>query len=309
MDPVPQEKILEVAHKDESGLIDYHRMEGSSVSAIDKVGINNFRLPMQFRYKDGTLRSHDVIASSYVHCPPGQGAISMSRFCEILTVEAAQGSVNAKMFRRVLGRLRRDLRERPTDHLFRFAFLKLKFKYALKQMSLKSPNWGWQYYDCELEGVEDKDSKIRMYLTVYYQYSSTCPCSLSMAKQYENAFAQGETAEGNGIANAHSQRSQAKCTVEYVPDSDFCVEDLVNLLRQAVPTETQSLVKRVDEQAFAILNGQHPVFVEHVVRRFRYALNQEPRVQDWTVAVEHWESLHSHNAVAVMRKGITGGLQ
>ncbi|MCA9398931.1 MAG: GTP cyclohydrolase I FolE2, partial [Candidatus Omnitrophica bacterium] len=175
--------------------------------------------------------------------------------------------------------------------------------------ALKSENYGWQYYQCILEGREDKTGTIRMFLTVHYEYSSTCPCSLSMSKQYESEYADSATDEGNGMAVPHSQRSEARVTVELPFESDFFVEDLVAILRGAIPTETQSFVKRVDEQAFALLNAQNPMFVEHATRRLSLALNAEKRIVDWVVSVEHWESLHSHNAVAVIRKGIPGGLK
>lgn len=300
--------ILSCAHQDETGLNDFHRMQNPIKKAIDKVGINRYRIPMVYRYKDGTVRNHDTVASMYVNCPKGSSGINMSRLCEILCDESAGSEVTEEFFKKVLRRYRSDMRDESTDPLFENAYLKLKFKYALKQPSLKSENWGWQYYDCELEGHENAEGQVKMFLTVNYEYSSTCPCSLSMAKQYERDYAKGKTTEGNGIGTAHSQRSGARVTIKYDSAEGYYIEDLIELLRKAVPTETQSLVKRIDEQAFAILNGQNPIFVEHASRRFSAALNEDERILDWVVSLEHWESLHSHNATAVIRKGIPGGL-
>jgi GTP cyclohydrolase I len=92
------------------------------------------------------------------------------------------------------------------------------------------------------------------------------------------------------------------------PEENFYLEELVQILRSAIPTETQVLVKRVDEQAFAILNGSHPMFVEHVARRLYQTLNNDERILDWSAMIEHQESLHSHNAIAHIRKGLPGGL-
>lgn len=308
MDSTIGDHILSCAHQDETGLNDFHRIQNPLKVAIDKVGINRYRIPMLYRYKDGTVRNHDTVASMYIHCPAGNSGINMSRLCEILCAESADREVSSDFFKNVLRRFRSDMRDEKKDPLFDNAYLKLKFRYALKQPSLKSENWGWQYYDCELEGHENKDGKVQMYLTVNYEYSSTCPCSLSMAKQYERDYSEGKTTEGNGIATAHSQRSGARVTIKYAPETGYFIEDLIDLLRKAVPTETQSLVKRIDEQAFAILNGQNPIFVEHASRRFSTVLNEDPRILDWVVSLEHWESLHSHNATAVIRKGLPGGL-
>jgi GTP cyclohydrolase I len=123
-----------------------------------------------------------------------------------------------------------------------------------------------------------------------------------MAKQYEQDYRDGKTSEGSGIATAHSQRSNAKTEIVFDVEDDISIEELVTILRSALPTETQSLVKRLDEQAFAILNGENPIFVEHVARRLSQALDSEKRILDWNVHIEHWESLHSHNAVAYISK-------
>jgi len=304
----PEDRIFDYVKKDPTGLSDYHKMPDIYGIDIDKVGINRFRIPMTFRHKDGTVMNHDVIASMYIHFPKGKAGINMSRLYEILQQEAIGHEVNHGLFKKILGRYRRDMRDHDDEAYYKAAYLKLKFNYALKQKALKSENWGWQYYHCELEGQEEAQGDIKMFLTVCYEYSSTCPCSLSMSKQYEQEHALSKTSEGNGTAVPHSQRSQARCTARIPFGQDFFIEDLVDLLREAIPTETQSFVKRPDEQAFAVLNAQNPMFVEHATRRLSRVLNRDKRILDWVVSVEHWESLHSHNAVAVIRKGIPHGL-
>ena len=189
------------------------------------------------------------------------------------------------------------------------AFLKLKFSFPVKQKSLKSDNWGWQYYPVTLKAKDTKDGGYEFFMTVTYEYSSTCPCSLSMAKQYEREYAEGTTTEGVGIGVPHSQRSSLNCTVKLDPTKEFYIEDLIMVLKKGIPTETQSLVKRVDEQAFAILNGTHPMFVEHATKRISKVLNSESVILDWLVELEHIESLHSHNAAAVIFKGVENGLK
>ena len=98
------------------------------------------------------------------------------------------------------------------------------------------------------------------------------------------------------------------CTIEIPFGSDFFIDDLLNIIRKAITTETQSYAKRIDEQAFAILNAQNPMFVEHAARRLSVLLNSNNEILDRVVSVDHWESLHSHNAFAVNSKGILGGL-
>ena len=61
------------------------------------------------------------------------------------------------------------------------------------------------------------------------------------------------------------------------------------------------MVRREDEQAFAELNGANVKFVEDVTSCLLYAqLNEEPKIIDFRVVCSHFESLHSHDAVAVL---------
>lgn len=294
--------VLNCAVKDNTGLNDFQKLPSATPIAIPRVGIERFRVPLNFKHADGTVMSHDSEASMFVYLGAEKTGVNMSRFPAILQEEALENPIEPAFFEKVLSRFRKDLRDYDNEELIPSAELSLKFSYALKQQSLKSENWGWQYYQCEMSGQQNKDGKTLLSLTVNYEYSSTCPCSLSMAKQYEADYRAGKISEGNGIATAHSQRSNAKTTVTFDLENPLTIEALIEVLREALPTETQSLVKRLDEQAFAILNGENPIFVEHVARRLSSALDKVESVLDWNVHIEHWESLHSHNAVAYIQK-------
>ena len=302
------DKVLQCDVQDATGLNDFQKLPARQGIAIPRVGISRFRLPLNFKHRDGQLMNHDCEASMYVNCPAGKTGINMSRLCAILQDEGANRPACPTFFKSVLSRFRSELRDEDSEDKLADAFLKVQLSYPIKQLSLKSHNWGWQYYRTTLEGRETKESGLRLYMTVEYEYSSTCPCSLSMAKQYEADFAAGLTDEGKGIAVAHGQRSRATVKIELAANAAFAIEELIDLIRLAIPTETQSLVKRIDEQAFAILNGSNPMFVEHASKRLFKVLEEEQRIADWIVTLEHFESLHSHNAVAVIKKGIPGGL-
>ena len=68
-------------------------------------------------------------------------------------------------------------------------------------------------------------------------------------------------------------------------------------------------MKRSDEQAFARLNGENLMFCEDSARRIRLQLEAEPVFTDYRIQASHFESLHPHDAVAIVTKGIPGGLQ
>jgi GTP cyclohydrolase I len=146
--------------------------------------------------------------------------------------------------------------------------------------------------------VIQKDGARRHVLHVDYVYSSTCPCSLELSGHAR--------ATRNQLATPHSQRSVARISVE-VAEGQGCLwfEDLIDMARAAVPTETQVMVKREDEQAFAELNAANPIFVEDAARLFAERLHGDARVADFRVVASHQESLHSHDAVSVLTEGET----
>jgi GTP cyclohydrolase I len=98
----------------------------------------------------------------------------------------------------------------------------------------------------------------------------------------------------------------ARISVELDPSADVLwFEDLVEICRAAIPTETQVMVKREDEQAFAELNAANPIFVEDAARLFCEALQRDVRIADFRVIASHQESLHSHDAVSILTEGET----
>jgi GTP cyclohydrolase IB len=297
--------VMDCDIKDDTGLNDFQKLPNQHGTFIPKVGIERFRLPLTFihKSKDNDIKmTHDGEASMFCYLAGDKTGVNMSRFVGILQKEIEDNVIDKDFFITMLNRYRLELRDYDHEDPIQQTSLKLNFNYPLKQKSLKSDNWGWQYYKTELEGTCDKQGKILMNLTVHFEYSSTCPCSLSMAKQYEQDYREGKTTEGSGIASAHSQRSQCICKITYDIDDEVSIEELINLLRMALPTETQPMVKRIDEQAFAILNAENPMFVEHASRRLSHVLNLEEKILDWEASVEHFESLHSHNAVAYIKK-------
>ena len=86
------------------------------------------------------------------------------------------------------------------------------------------------------------------------------------------------------------------------------LRDLRDLCLDALKTETV-MVKREDEQAFAEMNAAYLKFVEDAVRLVYEQLDDDPRIRDFKVIASHQESLHSHDAVSVIVKGIEGGFR
>ena len=256
---------------------------------IQHVGISNFRLPIRFRTRDGGTLTLETSVTGTVSLEADKKGINMSRIMRSFYAHADE-TFGIDVVERALDDYKSDLESFD-------ARLQLGFSFPMRVPSLRSGLSGWQYYDAALELVEEAGRRLRI-LHLDYVYSSTCPCSLELSEHARQTRGQ--------LATPHSQRSVARLSVVQEPGSaPLWIEDLVEMARAAVATETQVMVKREDEQAFAELNAANPIFVEDAARLFCERLLADPRIGDFRVLASHQESLHSHDAVSVLTEGPT----
>ncbi len=257
--------------------------------AIQHVGISNFRLPVRFRMQDGGERTLDTSVTGTVSLEADKKGINMSRIMRSFYAHA-ESTFSFEVIEAALNDYKTDLESFD-------ARIQMRFTFPMKMESLRSGLSGWQYYDIALEVIEKDGQRLRV-LHLDYVYSSTCPCSLELSEHARR--------ERGQLATPHSQRSVARLSMVVDPSAPtLWFEDAVALCRAAVPTETQVMVKREDEQAFAELNAANPIFVEDAARLFAEALQGDQRVGDFRVVASHQESLHSHDAVSILTEGET----
>ena len=265
-------------------------IKGSHVP-IQQVGVSNFKLPLKFRTKKGGILTLETSVTGTVSLEAELKGINMSRIVrsfydhkdDVFTGE------------RVGGILRSYLRKIKSKD----ARLKLSFSYPILQKSLRSGLEGYQFYKVAFEGVLTRAGDYRRFIHFDFVYSSACPCSAELA---EHALA-----TRGAYAVPHSQRSKARLTLEEADGRKIWIEDVQAKCVKALATETQVMVKREDEQAFAELNGAHLKFVEDAARLLHREFDSDRRIKDFQIACSHLESLHSHDAVSVICKGVKGG--
>jgi GTP cyclohydrolase I len=265
-------------------------IEGANVP-IQQVGISNFKLPLKFPSSDGKVLTLEVSVDGYVSLDAGKKGINMSRIMRSF-YKFKDDVFHPDILEYILKMYKNDLESKES-------YLKLSFNYPMLQESLRSGLSGYQYYSVSLEASMDANENIRRFMHLDFEYSSACPCSYELAEHAR------ETREVAAIP--HSQRSVAYLTVEMT--ESVSIEEMVELCRDALKTETQVMVKREDEQAFAELNGAHQKFVEDAARLIFDKLNTHSHIRDFVVRCSHMESLHSHDAVSRICKGIPCGLR
>lgn len=265
-------------------------IEGANVP-IQQVGISNFKLPLKFRRREGEPITLEASVDGYVSLEMDKKGINMSRIMRTFY------KFQDKVFH--LDRLEEILKAYKEDLESQESFLRISFNYPLLKDSLRSGMKGYQYYKVQLEGRLDNYGKFQKHMHLDFEYSSACPCSYELAEHAR---------ETRGLASIpHSQRSVANVTVAL--KDEFFVEDLVQICRNALKTETQVMVKREDEQAFAEMNGAFQKFVEDAARLLYDELDSYNSIRDFVVRCVHMESLHSHDAVSRICKGLPNGLR
>lgn len=290
----PEDFVADAAYK--AGLPDLQNGPASLIvgarAQIQHVGISNFRLPIRYHARDNGDLTLETSVTGTVSLDAEKKGINMSRI-----MRSFYGHAERSFSFEVIAAALDDYK----DHLDSFdARIQMRFSFPAKVESLRSGLVGWQYYDIALELVETAGVR-RKIIHLDYVYSSTCPCSLELSEHAR--YTRGQ------LATPHSQRSVARISV--VAEEGRCLwfEDLIDMARRAVPTETQVMVKREDEQAFAELNAANPIFVEDAARAFAAELLADPRIGDFRVLASHQESLHSHDAVSLLAEGPTFAAQ
>lgn len=186
----------------------------------------------------------------------------------------------------------------------------LQFQLPVITKALKSDLLGSRSYPVVVRSVLQPDLKndpFKIQIQFQILYSSTCPQSVKLSKEFLNQkydvlTIQEWLTEGTQFpATPHAQRSLMTVQVQSSQFSgtvDQFVFRLIQSVEATLKTPVQTAVKKSDEMEFARLNGENPMFCEDAVRRVASSLQSISEVEGFKITTEHQESLHSHNAIA-----------
>lgn len=270
---------------------------------LEWVGMQGIALPILLQ---GTALSAKADAGVSLDDGEARG-IHMSRL--YLALDALeQKELSPSLLRRVLSQFLDS-----HEGLSSCAYLNLHTELLLKRPALVSPLAGWKAYPVCITATL-KRQMFHVELKLELPYSSTCPCSAALARQLiqqqfiddfanqtlQHADVLAWLGSPRGIvATPHSQRSTAQLHFHLdEPIDELPLNTLINAAEAALGTAVQTAVKRADEQAFALANGQNLMFCEDAARRLNLALRRIPGVSAFRLRVVHAESLHAHDAVA-----------
>ncbi len=285
---------------------------------LDWVGMSSIHQPILVRDGGDTHRVQAEVQLYVDLNDPHAKGIHMSRLYLLLDQHALTRPLSVPGLKLLLGAMHSSHHDISNK-----AFVQFDFNYEIRQQALRSDNSGWSSYPVTVKGTLDNGAMC-LELGVEILYSSTCPCSAALARQLiQQAFRErfDNTAditfeniddwlgtEKGIVATPHSQRSIARVKTRLADDAeDLPIRDLIEGLEAAIGTPVQTAVKREDEQEFALRNGQNLMFCEDAGRRLKSMLDADSRYADFWVRIEHHESLHAHNAVSIVTKGLANG--
>ncbi|WP_417596782.1 GTP cyclohydrolase FolE2 [Oceanospirillum sp.] len=274
---------------------------------LEWVGMSGIDIPLSLSEPEGSAPLHASVAAQVNLPDVTVKGIHMSRIYRMLDGLSQQDSVTSADLKTVLEQMVISHSDCGTDS----ARLVIGFKMLARRSALSTPGLaGWKAYPVKIEAVLQQ-GVLQLSAAVQIEYSSTCPCSAALARQliashFRERFS-GEQLTTEVVsdwlethatyATPHSQRSVASVQVSLdAAEEGFGLMPLIDRTEQALATPVQTAVKRADEQAFALLNGQNLMYVEDAARRIQEALSEG--YQGIEVSVRHLESLHPHDAVA-----------
>lgn len=237
---------------------------------IDKVGIKNLKYPITVKDRDGGVQHTVATVTMTVDLPKEFKGTHMSRFVEVL--------MNKKEIH--IDSIFEILKEMQNKLHANSAHIELDFPYFKEKLAPVSRKPSLIDYRIKFHAVVNKNKK-DVIMTVVVPVKTLCPCSKNISKY-----------------GAHNQRGEVTVAVRF--NDIVWFEDVISIVEQSASCELFTLLKRDDEKYVTEKAYENPVFVEDVVRNVVTKLKQNEKILWYHVEAENFESIHNHNAYAMI---------
>ncbi len=239
---------------------------------LKHVGIKDLRWPVELRDKTkGTQHTVAKVALA-VDLPHDMRGTHMSRFVECLQTF---DSMDLQELETVLDTLKERLQAEK-------AMLQLEFPYFLTKTAPVSGQTAPMDIDCVYTAEKGEEFTLKIGAVIPVQ--TLCPCSKEISSY-----------------GAHNQRAFAK--LEVTAKEMVWLEELAAIADAGASAPVYGLLKRPDEKFVTEMAYDNPRFVEDAVREIALRLEADERISWYRCEVESVESIHNHNAFAVVEKG------
>ncbi len=252
-----------------------NRADGRGIP-INKVGVRNLRYPIVIMDRVNEKQPTTAYVTLSVDLPSDFKGTHMSRFVEILNEH--HGDLTMWTLPAIVHKLRERLNA-DSSHV------EIAFPYFIEQKAPVSGAKALMDYECTFIG-ESRGEEDIFILRVKVPVTSLCPCSKEISEY-----------------GAHNQRGEilmeVKGEVNGKPEMIW-IEELVEIAEASASAPVYALLKRPDERHVTMQAFDNPVFVEDMVRNVALRLQADQRVAWFKVEAENFESIHNHNAFAMI---------
>jgi len=262
---------------------------------LHRVGVQNVSVPLSIQSGVNGKDAYEVKAKVdiFTDLEKDVKGVSMSRFVRCLD-RWRHTNLNNNSIKEMLEAVIKDI-----GIICNCAYAKFNFDISIVKESPETWQKFPEFYNCTFEGRLGSFG-YHFFQIVKVPYASYCPCSAELSEY--------ALKNDNVKGFPHAQRSLATVTVQTIPPRNVWLENVIWDVEKAVVNIPYPIIKRKDEQFLAIRAAKYPMFVEDAAREIADKLDRNDRICDWLLKCEHFESIHTHEAVCILSKGVPGGL-
>jgi len=249
--------------------------EGFPKKEIPLVGIEKVVYPVSvFSLKFGKFILTPAEINMYCSLSSELKGVNMSRFYGVIQQIFQKERYTTLNVREVLDVIKKDLESSA-------ASVSVSFTYFYDQKAPVTKLEQVVPIEVTLIGRNLPNNVTEVWTSVRAPYTSCCPCSREISED-----------------GAHNQRSYATISILQAPNTQIVTfESIVEILNATASCRIYEYLKREDEKYVTEYAYQNSKFVEDMVRDLSEVLDKKELC--YKIRVEHQESIHCHNAVAL----------
>ena len=248
--------------------------------ALDQVGISRFRYPVTIAgWETDVSRQREVegLFDLTVSLAARNRGIHMSRLIESLhRWREPLGLASLQSFLK-------DLRQQQGAAN---AAMSCRFTWFVSRPAPLTGHPAWQGIDTTWHATQHAHGGSSGY-TLRVPVTTLCPCSRAISDY-----------------GAHSQRGWITVKIEWQHNARTVPPgEVFEKLQHAGSAAIYPLLKRPDERHVTMMAYEQPAFVEDTARRAALILREDSRISGFRIEVRNEESIHTHDAIAVVDSG------
>jgi GTP cyclohydrolase I len=239
---------------------------------IDRVGVRRVKHPMRVMDRANGVQHTVGQFTLTVDLPSHYKGTHMSRFVEVLSEFGGEFGVDS------LGVIVERLLERLDA---KNAHLDVDFTFFVSKPAPVTKKPGMMGYECGFRATGGDKTDLEILVTI--PVTTLCPCSKEISAY-----------------GAHNQRGYVSVAIR--TKAHVWIEEIIEMVEQRASAPLYPLLKRPDEKFVTELAYDHPRFVEDMVREVSLAFDADDRIISYKIEVENHESIHDHNAYAMIER-------